>query len=172
VIVAGNFAYGAHGSWLLSRDARQPDVFTVGAQGVPVSALLELAAARPGAAAVLVANETGRLRLGPGLEAGVGPADPPQGVALFTGSMRGILSTLRGGLLDPGASFAEVAADLPSGVTAAGFLPPGVSFLPTGAQATVRPAPTPAPVQALDPEGAEAALRPVARRAPVGAARP
>lgn len=163
VLVAGNFAQDSRGSWLLSRDSRQPDVFTVGAQGVSVDALLDLAAAHPGAAAVLIADETGRLRLGPGLTTGVAPVSAPQGVAVFTGSMRGILATLRDGLLDPGASLAAVASDLPSGVAAEGFLSPVVAFLPANDAAAARPAPTPepireAPVQALDPEGAEAAL--------------
>ena len=157
VLLAGNFAHDTNGDWLLSRDARQPDVFTVGAQGVPVGALLDLAAARPGAAAVLVADESRRLRLGPGLTQGLSDLPAPQGVSLFTGPMRGILSTLRGGLLDPGASLASVAADLPAGVTAEGFLPRGATFVPAG----TRPLPEPireAPVQALDPEGAEADL--------------
>jgi peptidoglycan hydrolase-like protein with peptidoglycan-binding domain len=163
VLLAGNFAHDGRQTWLLTRDARAPDAFTVGAQAVPVGALLELAGAVPGASAVLLADETGRLRLGPGLTAGAAPVAPPQGVAVFTGSMRGILSTIRGGLLEPGQSLAEVAADLPSGVAASGFLSGAVSFRP---EAGARPAPVAqrpeppaqAPVQALDPEGAEAAL--------------
>ncbi len=161
VLLAGNFAHDAHGDWLLTRDARQPDVFTLGAQGMPVGALLDLAGARPGAAAVLIADESGRLRLGPGLTPGLSDVAAPQGVSLFTGPMRGILSTLRGGLLDPDASLAQVAADLPAGVTASGFLPPRVAFAPTGARPvpeSIREAPLRTPVQALDPEGAEAAL--------------
>lgn len=160
ILVAGHFVQGDGASWLLARDARQPDAFTVGAQAVPLGPLLGLAAAHPGAAAVLIADETGRLRLGPGLAPGAAPAPAPQGVTVFTGTARGILSTLRGGLLDPGASLASVAGDLPPGVAAEGFLPGGLAFLPAeGEEAAVRPEPVrPAPVQALDPEGAEAAL--------------
>lgn len=164
VLLAGNFAHDGRQTWLLTRDARAPDAFTVGAQAVPVGALLELAGTVPGTAAVLLADETGRLRLGPGLTAGAAPVSAPQGVAVFAGSMRGILSTIRGGLLEPGQSLAGVAADLPSGVAASGFLSSAVSFRP---EAGARPSPVappqtqPAPsqpVQALDPEGAEAAL--------------
>jgi peptidoglycan hydrolase-like protein with peptidoglycan-binding domain len=160
ILVAGHFVQGDGASWLLARDARQPDVFTVGAQAVPLGPLLGLAAAHPGAAAVLIADETGRLRLGPGLAAGAAPVPAPQGVAIFAGTARGILSTLRGGLLEPGRSLAAVAGDLPSGVAAEGFLPGSVAFLPaSGEEVRVLPEPVrPAPVQALDPEGAEAAL--------------
>lgn len=160
ILVAGHFAQSNGASWLLARDARQPDAFTVGAQAVPLAPLMGLAAAHPGAAAVLIADETGRLRLGPGLAPGAAPAPAPQGVAVFTGTARGILSTLRGGLLDRGQSLAALAGDLPAGVSAEGFLPGGFAFLPAeGEEATARPEPArPEPVQALDPEGAEAAL--------------
>jgi peptidoglycan hydrolase-like protein with peptidoglycan-binding domain len=162
ILVAGHFAQGDGGTWLLARDARQPDVFTVGAQGVPMAPLVALAARHPGAAALLIADETGRVRLGPGLSAGAAPAPAPQGVAVFTGTTRGIVATLRDGLLDPGRSFGDVAGDLPSGVSAEGFLSDRVAFLPgEGEEVVVVPPPAqpaPPPVQALDPEGAEAAL--------------
>lgn len=160
ILVAGHFAQSDGQSWLLARDARQPDAFTVGAQAVPLAPLLGLATEHPGASAVLIADETGRVRLGPGLSAGAAPMPAPQGVAVFIGSARGILSTLRGGLLDPGRSLASVARDLPAGVAAEGFLSERMAFLPGDDETTaVRPEPVrDAPVQALDPEGAEAAL--------------
>jgi peptidoglycan hydrolase-like protein with peptidoglycan-binding domain len=165
ILVAGHFAQGDGGTWLLSRDARQPDLFTVGAQGVPMAPLVALAARHPGAAAVLIADATGRVRVGPGLAGGAAPAPAPQGVAVFTGTMRGIAATLTDGLLDPGRSLGDVAGDLPSGVAAEGFLSDRVAFLPgEGAEVVVIPAPaqpapvTPPPAQALDPEGAETAL--------------
>jgi peptidoglycan hydrolase-like protein with peptidoglycan-binding domain len=169
ILVAGHFAQGEGGTWLLSRDARQPDLFTVGAQGVPMAPLAALAALHPGAAAVLIADETGRVRLGPGLGAGAAPSPAPQGVAVFTGTARGIASTIADGLLEPGRSLGDVAGDLPSGVAAEGFLSARAAFLPgEGGEVVVvaRPAeaaPAPdvvelPPVQALDPEGAEAAL--------------
>ena len=160
ILVAGHFVQSDGANWLLARDARQPDAFTVGAQAVPLAPLLGLAAAHPGASAVLIADETGRMRLGPGLSAGAAPMPAPQGVAVFVGSARGILSTLRGGLLDPGRSLAAIAGDLPAGVAAEGFLSDRIAFLPAEGEGTdVRPEPVrEAPVQALDPEGAEAAL--------------
>lgn len=170
ILVAGHFAQGEGGTWLLSRDARQPDLFTVGAQGVPMTPLLALAARHPGAAAVLIADETGRVRLGPGLAAGAAPAPAPQGVAVFTGTARGIAATVAEGLLEPGRSLRDVAEDLPSGVAAEGFLSGRAAFLPgEGGEVVVvaRPAepadPAPEPVappaqQAPDPEGVEAAL--------------
>ncbi len=172
ILVAGHFAQGEGGTWLLSRDARQPDLFTVGAQGVPLAPLVALAARHPGAAAFLIADETGRVRLGPGLAAGAAPAPAPQGVAVFIGTARGIAATVGEGLLEPGRSLGDIAADLPSGVAAEGFLSGRAAFLPgAGGEVFVRDRPDPAeaapvapepvretPVQALDPEGAEAAL--------------
>jgi peptidoglycan hydrolase-like protein with peptidoglycan-binding domain len=165
ILVAGHFAQGDGGTWLLSRDARQPDHFTVGAQGVPMAPLAALAARHPGAAAMLIADETGRVRLGPGLAAGAAPAPAPQGVTVFTGTARGIAATVAEALLDPGRSLGDVANDLPSGVAAEGFLSDRVAFLPgEGEEVVAIPAPAepapagPPPVQALDPEGAEAAL--------------
>jgi peptidoglycan hydrolase-like protein with peptidoglycan-binding domain len=172
ILVAGHFAQGEGGTWLLSRDARQPDLFTVGAQGVPMAPLVALAARHPGAAAVLIADETGRVRLGPGLAAGVSPTPAPQGVAVFTGTARGIAATVAEGLLEPGRSLGDVADDLPSGVAAEGFLSGRAAFLPgEGGEVVVVARPREAeplpeapevvdlpPVQALDPEGAEAAL--------------
>jgi peptidoglycan hydrolase-like protein with peptidoglycan-binding domain len=175
LLVAGHFAQGDGGTWLLSRDARQPDLFNVGAQAVPMAPLLSLAAGHPGAAAVLIADETGRVRLGPGLAAGAAPSPAPQGVAVFTGTARGIAATLEDGLLEPARSLRDVAEDLPSGVAAEGFLSGRAAFVPgEGGEVvvTARPAqpvevaPAPAeaetvtlpPVQALDPSGAEAAL--------------
>jgi len=160
ILVAGHFAQAGGESWLLARDARRPDDFTVGAEGVPLAPLMGLAARRPGAAVVLIADQTGRLRLGPGLSPGAAPSAAPQGVAVFVGQARGLLATLRGGLLDPERSLASVAGDLPPGVAAEGFLPDGLAFRPGGtAEGSVLPEPIrEAPVQALDPEGAEAAL--------------
>jgi peptidoglycan hydrolase-like protein with peptidoglycan-binding domain len=160
ILVSGHFVRGDGGTWLLARDALQPDTFTIGAQGVSLAPLMGLAAAHPAKAVVLFADESGRLRLGPGLTAGVAMTPAPQGVAVFTGSARGILSTLRGGLLDPGTSLAAVSADLPAGVVAEGFLADAVAFVPQ-AQDTEEGAPRPIrpePVQPLDPEGAEAVL--------------
>jgi peptidoglycan hydrolase-like protein with peptidoglycan-binding domain len=165
ILVAGHFAHADGATWLLTRDARRPDSFTLGAQAVPLAPLLGLAAAHPGAAAVLIADETGRLRLGPGLSAGALPVPAPQGTAVFIGSARGILATLRGGLLAPGRSLASVAGDLPAGVAAEGFLSERVPFLPgAGAEAAARPEPTrpepvrDAPLEARDPERLEDAL--------------
>jgi peptidoglycan hydrolase-like protein with peptidoglycan-binding domain len=123
--------------------------------------LAALVAQHPGAAALLIADETGRIRLGPGLTAGAAPAPAPQGVTVFTGTARGLAATVEA-LLEPGRSLGNVAGDLPSGVAAEGFLSDRVAFLPgEGAEAVVIPEPAPAappPVQALDPEGAESAL--------------
>jgi peptidoglycan hydrolase-like protein with peptidoglycan-binding domain len=164
ILVAGHFAQGGGGTWLLSRDARQPDLFTVGAQGVPMAPLAALAAQHPGASALLIADETGRIRLGAGLAAGVAPAPAPQGVTVFTGTARGLAATVEA-LLEPGRSLGDVASDLPSGVAAEGFLSDRVAFVPGEGEEVVvipepaQPAPAkPAPIQALDPEGAETAL--------------
>ncbi len=130
VLLAGHVVTGAGQGWLLTRDARAPDDVNVGAQALPLTSILGMAAQHPGAAAVLITPSGSRLSLGPGLTEGVQFESAPQGVTILTGSMRGLVSALRDGLLVPGLSLAEVVADLPSSVAASGFVSEAVAFLP------------------------------------------
>lgn len=155
ILLSGHFVQSGGASWLLARDARSPDAFTAGAEGLPLAAFLELAATRAGASAVLVADEDARLTPGAGLRPGAAFPEPPQGVALFGGSARGILTVLRGGLLVPGQSLAATAAGLPATVRAAGFLPP-TAFLPADGADAAPPAPPAAAPD--DPARIEAGL--------------
>jgi peptidoglycan hydrolase-like protein with peptidoglycan-binding domain len=147
VLLAGHVVNDGDRSWLLTTEAERPDAFSVGAQGLPLAPVLAMLSDHQGNSVVLVADVGENLRLGPGLASGFAPAHPPQGVTLFVGSARGILSVLRGDLLEPGRTLAETAANLPASVEAYGFLPRTIAFLsgeaPTASvpQALVEPDP-------------------------------
>ena len=129
VLVAGHIVNDGDRSWLLTSEAERPDAFSVGAQGLPLAPILAMLSDNQGSSVILVADMGENLRLGPGLMSGFAPVDPPQGVTLIAGSARGILSVLRGDLLEPGRTLAETAANLPASVEAYGFLPRTIAFL-------------------------------------------
>lgn len=159
VVVAGHVVNDGSRSWLLTAEATDPNVFSVGAQAIPLDSVLGMLADHQGTSVVLVAEGGERLRLGRGLAPGFAPTDPPQGVTLFSGPTRGILTVLRGGLLDPGQTLAEVAANRPASVSASGFLPRSVAFLPDGEQAAPMPQALTEPDPVDTAEAVEAALR-------------
>jgi peptidoglycan hydrolase-like protein with peptidoglycan-binding domain len=132
VFVAGHVVNDGSRSWLLAPDARAPDPFTVGAQGVPLAPLFDMLWEARVVAVVLVADEDTPLAAGSGLAPGLAPTEPPHGVALFSGARPGLVALLRDEVLVPGRALGDSAADLPDGVEARGLLARGVAFLPAG----------------------------------------
>lgn len=158
VLLAGHFANDGTRTWMLTGDADEPDAFRVGAEGVLLDPVMEMLSDQQGASAVLVADAGRDLSLGGGLVAGAGRIDPPQGVTVFVGGPRGILSTLRGGLLEPGTSLGSIADDLPNTITAVGYLPRSGAFLQDDGRQAAPRRETVEPVPLENDESAEAAL--------------
>lgn len=129
IALAGHFAHSASGSWFLGADARRPGLAEAGAAGLHVETVLEIAAAVPGGAVVLLATETRPLPLGPGLRPGLGVLSVPQGVTLIRGTPPAVAAFVAGDLLRPGVPLVRLVSGV-GGLTAEGFLPPYLPFLP------------------------------------------
>ncbi len=143
IFVDGHIVTGQHGSWLLTRDARRADAFTVGRVGIPIEPLLDLAGEKPGQALVLIGPERRQLGLRSTLEENFAPGDIPQGVTVATGLSRDLALVLRDGLLRPGRTIGSVVDAAPNSVSFAGYIPRGLPFLPLPADAAVASGPTP-----------------------------
>ncbi|MFV2003292.1 MAG: hypothetical protein ACC619_09965, partial [Paracoccaceae bacterium] len=130
IFVSGHIVSNGRESWLLTTDARRDDVMLTGAYGLPIGDLLDLLGQKPGAGLLLAARSDATPRLVEGLSYGLQSGVIPQGVAVFSGAPGDLVKLLRGGLLDPGSSIGAAAGSAPRGVTAAGFLPPSLPFVP------------------------------------------
>ncbi|MCL4188322.1 MAG: peptidoglycan-binding protein [Rhodobacteraceae bacterium] len=146
IVLAGHFARSGQGTWFLGVDANAPDLAQVDAAGLPLSTVLEIAAAAPGGAVVLLGTEERRLPLGEGLAPGIGPLAIPQGVTVIRGEARAVAAFAARDLARRGESLAALAAGR-AGVVAEGFVAPLVPFLPpAGANdPVVPPFPGPSP---------------------------
>ncbi|MFD2442260.1 caspase family protein [Paracoccus kondratievae] len=103
VLLNGHFLHGGSDSWYMGTDANKPDLIGAAAQGVPLSMVLDLLKdARPGAVLLLGTDETG-MEPATGLESGIGPLTPPEGVTVISGPPAAT-SAAAEALLQPGAS--------------------------------------------------------------------
>lgn len=142
VVLAGHIVSGARDSWLLARNAGRPDDFSAGGDGLSLGAVLDIAAARPGAALIALGTSTASLRVGPGIEVGYLPGTLPQGVTVLAAPATDLFAFLSDGALVPGLPLASALASAPETVAAYGFVPATVSFLPAPA-ATAEAGPDP-----------------------------
>lgn len=133
VLISGHVMSTTREAWLLTPEAEAPTDLTVGAQAVPLGALLDVAGAHPGAAVVMVAPARKPPR-GTGLAAGMTLA-PPQGVTLATGELEDLIDTARDVVLVPGQSLALARGD----VALSGFVADAVPFLPAQPAAGPQP---------------------------------
>lgn len=138
--LSGQFAQSARGTWFLGTDAESPDLVTVGAEGVPLSTVLEIAASQPGGAVVLLGTEPDRIPLGPGLEPGIGRVEVPQGVTLIRGDAARIADFAARALPARGQSLAALLDAAPD-LTADGLIAPLVPFRPVEGGAAADPVP-------------------------------
>ncbi len=127
ILLVGHFAQSDSQTWILGTDANVPDLVTVGAQGVSLATVLEVAATQAGGAVVLLGTEARRLPLGSGLRAGIGPVAVPQGVTLITGDAGRIADFAARTLGGRGRSLPAMLATAPD-LTATGFLSRLVPF--------------------------------------------
>ncbi len=138
ILLAGHFARSGSDTWYLGTEARDVDLASIGAEGLALSTVLEIASGRPGGAVVLLGWQETRLDLGDGLAPGIGALDVPQGVTVFTGDPARIADFALRQLARGGLSLAEMAAAR-SDVTAQGYLGGMAPFL---TRDTREPAPT------------------------------
>ncbi|RME16674.1 MAG: peptidoglycan-binding protein [Alphaproteobacteria bacterium] len=124
VLISGHIVSTGRESWLLTRFAEAPNDITIGAQGVPIGPVLDIAARHPGQAVVML-SPSGDAFGGEGLSPGFDLA-APQGVAIFSGAPRDIARFARDRLLVPGRALGRV----PDGIEARGFIAEKLAFLP------------------------------------------
>jgi len=129
ILLSGHFAQSDSQTWFLGTDASAPDLVTVGAQGVPLASVLDVAATQAGGAVVLLGTEARRLPLGPGLRAGIGAVPVPQGVTLITGDATRIADFAARSLGARGQSLPTLLAAAPD-LAGSGFLSRLVPFRP------------------------------------------
>jgi len=138
--LSGHFAQSASETWFLASDAATPDLAGVGAVGLSLATVLEIAATEPGGAVVLLGTEPNRLPLGPGLEPGIGRLEVPQGVTLIRGDAARIAQFAADFLPVRGQSLAALLDAAPD-LTADGLIAPLVPFRPAGEGAAPDPVP-------------------------------
>lgn len=146
VVLTGHFARSGAGTWFLGVDANAPDLAQADTAGLSLATVLEIVAASPGGAVVLLGSEERRLPLGEGLVPGIGPLVIPQGVTVIRGEARAVAAFAARDLPQPGESLAALAAGR-AGLVVEGFVAPLVAFLPAGG-AVVPPSPGPTPEEA------------------------
>lgn len=143
--LSGFFVRSAEQTWFLASDAASPDLVGVGAVGLSLATVLEIAASQPGGAVVLLGTEPTRMPLGVGLEPGIGRLVVPQGVTLIRGDATQVAQFAAEFLPVRGQSLATLLDAAPD-LTADGLIAPLVPFRPTAEGAT------PDPVPGADPE--------------------
>jgi peptidoglycan hydrolase-like protein with peptidoglycan-binding domain len=143
LLLSGHFAQSPRETWFLGTDASMPDLATVGATGVSLATVLDIAAGQPGGAVVLLGTEPRRLPLGTGLEPGIGVLDVPQGVTLIRGDAARIAEFATEALTLRGQSLATLLDGAPD-LTADGFIASVVPFRPSSLDGG-RPDPLPGP---------------------------
>lgn len=133
ILLTGHFVKSERASWFLGVDAARPNLATVGGAGLSLDTVLEIAAAAPGGAVVLLGTEARQIVLGAGLQPGIGPLDIPQGVSVISGDAAGIAAFAAQVLPVPGQSLkTKLAAH--SELLAQGFLSDLVPFLPLASE--------------------------------------
>jgi peptidoglycan hydrolase-like protein with peptidoglycan-binding domain len=146
ILLSGHFASDTGQTYFLGAEADQPDIISIGAVGLPLNAVLQVAARSPGGAVVLLGTEDRRLPLGPGLTPGIGALVVPQGVTVIRGDAADIADFTANALIRTGASLPDLLTD--TDFQAEGFLAPLIPFRPGIASLSPRP-PTENPDDAL-----------------------
>ncbi|MDH3264729.1 MAG: peptidoglycan-binding protein [Paracoccaceae bacterium] len=127
IALAGHFVQSGSGSWFLGTDTEAPDLIAVGAEGLSLATLYEIAARAPGRGVVLLGSEDRSIRLGAGLVPGTGALPVPQGVAVIRGDAGELADFVEDALLEPGAGLAGAVARH-SDLTAEGFVTDAFPF--------------------------------------------
>ena len=164
VILTGHFVTDGARSWLLTTDARDPALFSLGGTAVSLESLLRLLSAAPGRAVLMLGSFDEDDSLDPWLSEGIGAVEIPQGVMVVRGEPRDLANFAEDFLIEPGADIAAAARD-ESSITLGGFAP--LSWrISEGDEdyAAAEPAPAPTPAapaplpSASDPKSIEDSL--------------
>jgi len=138
IAMAGHLAGDQWQTWILGTDADAPTALDVGAVGVPLGPLGELAARAPGQAVMMIGLPERQMQPGGGLAAGLGGYQAPQGVTLVLGDLGRMEDMLTRGFLARGTTLKAAADMAPGGVSVTGFVSDAVALLPL-AKATAAP---------------------------------
>lgn len=132
VLLAGHIVHSARDSWLLAGNADAVTDISVGAVGLPLGPLLDIAEEHPGQAVVMLAR-AGADITGPGIAGG--PAlEAPQGVTLVSGPGPVLEKVAREIVLRPGTQMRQALLPPPGAVEVSGFLSDALPFLPLSEQ--------------------------------------
>lgn len=148
VALSGHFVTDGTRTWLLTAEADAPDLFTVQDMGLSLDSVLQVLAARPGKAVLLLGTaDADDLDLrGSGLQAGVGELNVPQGVTVLRAAPSMAATVLSGPLTEPEAEIGRRLL-INGSVISDGYLPLDWVLMP--AEADVQ---TPEPVAEPEPQ--------------------
>lgn len=128
IMVYGPFAGNARDNWALSNDAVSASTVTIGATGMSVNALSDMAdSAERGM--VMLAPGRAPASMGSGLVPGLGDITSVGNVTYIVGGAEALAKVVTGGMLDADTSYAALAAALPSGVRMTGYVPAETGFM-------------------------------------------
>ncbi len=137
VLLSGHMVSTPREAWLLTREATEPDDLSVGSAAVPLGAILDIVAERPGQAVVMLARSGKRIE-GTGLVPGA-DVTAPQGVTVVSGPLNQLLRAAREVVLVPGADMASGLGDSRRDLAVSGFLSDAVPFLPVPGDGAAAP---------------------------------
>lgn len=145
IVLSGHFVRSGQTGWFVPADAPPPTLGNLPAQAVPVPYILDLAANVPGGALVILGQPAREPVMGPGLRAGYGVLDVPQGVTVVTGPSAQVAQLARDGLLAPGKVMVDLIGDTGPDIRVRGYVSRSEAFIPGQ---VVQPLPT-SPLPAL-----------------------
>lgn len=100
VVLNGRFLHDFGETWFLGTDAQEPGPLSADLQGVPLSLIMRLISEGMPEALLILGTDGQQMPHRPGLDSGIGRLEPPQGVAVITGTpeaiARGMAGLLRG----------------------------------------------------------------------------
>ncbi len=133
IILSGHFVHSASETWFLPVDASQPNQISTNYEGLSLQTILDLAAAKPGGAAVFLGTFPRAIQTAPGIEPGIGALNIPQGVFVVTGKPDDIAFTVQRNFLVAGVGFVDALAAAPESVKGQGFVSNIGALLPAEA---------------------------------------
>ncbi|MDQ2090663.1 peptidoglycan-binding domain-containing protein [Marimonas arenosa] len=168
IAITGLMAENDRDSWLLADTAEKPDMLNIGAQGLSLGALAEIAGLAPGKAVLMIGQVDAAVELGMGLRPGPGSVTAPQGVIVVQGQMGALRRWARDTLLDPQNSIEQALRGLPRNSAARGYSSQAESFTVAGERTTVGPMGEMAYWNAVRDIGSLEALQAYLNRFPAG----
>ena len=141
IVLAGHFVHVGSEVYLLGSDAEEPDLGTLGTQGLSLDVLSEIAARSPGGAVLVLGQGDVGFSVGEGVGQGLIAPSAPQGVTVITGDASDVAEFVDISLPFKGITLKRMLIDYP-GLKARGFLSSLVAFLPKDGTAAVQPVTT------------------------------